>query len=70
VPVFGQLVGWATMPAFAAAATYAVGKVFDQHFAAGGTFLTFDPKKVQDYFRQKFEEARKRGPAAAAKEAA
>lgn len=70
MPVVGQVVGWATLPGFAAAVTYAVGRVFDQHFASGGTFLTFDPKKVQDYFRQKFEEAKKRGPAAAAKEAA
>lgn len=69
VPVVGQLVGWAILPTFAAAVTYAVGRVFDQHFASGGTFLTFDPKKVEGYFREKFEEARRRGPAAAAKEA-
>ena len=69
VPVVGQLVGWATLPTFAAAVTYAVGRVFDQHFASGGTFLTFDPKKVEAFFREKFEEARKRGPATA-KEAA
>lgn len=70
VPVVGPLIGWATLPGFAAAVTYAVGRVFDQHFASGGTFLSFDPKKVEGYFRQKFEEAKKRGPAAAAKEAA
>lgn len=60
VPVVGQIVGLATMPAFAAATTYAVGKVFDQHFASGGTFLTFDAKKVEGYFREKFEEAKTR----------
>lgn len=70
VPVIGQVVGLATQPAFAAAVTYAVGRVFDQHFASGGTFLTFDPKKVEAYFREKFEEAKKRGPAKAATEAA
>lgn len=66
VPVVGQLVGFATMPAFAAATTYAIGKVFDQHFASGGTFLTFDPKKVEGYFREKFEEAKTKGAASAA----
>lgn len=60
LPVVGQIVGLATMPAFAAAATYAVGKVFEQHFASGGTFLTFDAKKVEGYFREKFEEAKAR----------
>jgi uncharacterized protein (DUF697 family) len=59
MPVVGQIVGLATMPAFAAATTYAVGKVFEQHFASGGTFLTFDAKKVEGYFREKFEEAKK-----------
>jgi len=66
VPVIGQLVGFATMPAFAAATTYAIGKVFDQHFASGGTFLTFNPKKVEGYFREKFEEAKTKGATAAA----
>lgn len=60
VPVVGQVVGLATMPAFAAATTYAVGKVFEQHFASGGTFLSFDAKKVEGYFREKFEEAKTR----------
>ena len=66
VPVVGQLVALATMPAFAAATTYAVGKVFDQHFASGGTFLSFDPKKVEGYFREKFEEAKKQDVSSAA----
>jgi uncharacterized protein (DUF697 family) len=39
-----------SMPAFASAVTYAVGKVFIQHFASGGTFLDFDPDKVRAYF--------------------
>jgi uncharacterized protein (DUF697 family) len=66
VPVVGQLLALATMPAFAAATTYAIGKVFDRHFASGGTFLTFDPKKVEGYFREKFCEAKKDAAAAAA----
>jgi hypothetical protein len=46
------------MPAFGAAATYAVGQVFIQHFESGGTFLDFDPDKVREHFRQEFDRAR------------
>jgi len=38
------------MPIVAGAATYAIGKVFVRHFASGGTFLTFNPEKVKDYY--------------------
>lgn len=58
VPVVGTLLGIAILPAVAAAGTYAVGKVFITHFEAGGTFLDFDPRKVQDHFRVEFEKAR------------
>lgn len=60
VPVIGTVTRFATLPLFHAAFTYALGKVFQQHFASGGTFLTFDPEKVKTYFRQKYEEARNR----------
>jgi uncharacterized protein (DUF697 family) len=38
---FGNLVGIATMAGFGAAATYAVGKVFVDHYENGGTFADF-----------------------------
>ncbi|MCP4105129.1 MAG: DUF697 domain-containing protein [Desulfobacteraceae bacterium] len=50
VPVIGQAVGALAMPVIAGASTYAVGKVFIQHFASGGTFLTFDPEKSKAYY--------------------
>lgn len=59
VPIVGQTVGALTMPIVAGASTYAVGKVFVQHFASGGTFLTFDPEKVKDYYAEMFEEGKK-----------
>lgn len=59
VPFVGTAVAIAALPAFVAAGTYAIGVVFITHFAAGGTFLDFDPKKVEKYFRQQFEQARK-----------
>ena len=63
VPVVGPLIGWATLPGFAAAVTYAVGRVFDQHFASGGTFLTFDPKRSRDISARSSTKPKSGGPA-------
>ena len=65
VPIIGQTVGIITMPVIAGASTYAVGKVFVQHFASGGTFLTFDPEKVMAYYSEMFEEGKKTAKQAA-----
>lgn len=59
IPVIGPVLRLAAFPAFDAAFTYAIGKVFHQHFASGGTFLTFDPIKVQNHFKEQFEAAKK-----------
>jgi uncharacterized protein (DUF697 family) len=53
-----SLIAGLTMPAFAGAATYAIGKVFIQHFESGGTFLDFEPAEVREYYRQEFERGR------------
>lgn len=58
IPFAGYFVGLVAVPGVAAAFTYAVGKVFVQHFACGGTFLDFDPKKVREYFARQFEEGK------------
>jgi len=58
VPVIGFLSAFLAIPSLAAAFTYAVGKVFLQHFASGGTFLDFDPKKVREHFAREFEEGK------------
>jgi uncharacterized protein (DUF697 family) len=50
VPIVGQAIGLLSVPAFGAGMTYAIGKVFIQHFASGGTFLDFDPEKVRSHF--------------------
>lgn len=63
VPVLWPIAGL-SMPAFAGAATYAIGKVFIQHFESGGTFLDFDAAKVQEYFRQEFDRGRSAAAAA------
>ncbi|MCP4105896.1 MAG: DUF697 domain-containing protein [Desulfobacteraceae bacterium] len=58
IPIIGQAVGAVTMPALCGAATYATGKVFVQHFESGGTFLTFDPEKVRNYYAEMFEQGK------------
>ena len=47
---FVPILGTAGASASAGASTYAVGKVFVQHFESGGSFLTFDPEKVRDFY--------------------
>jgi len=58
IPIAGQAIGSVAMPITAGAVTYAVGKVFHQHFASGGTFLTFDPDKVREYYVRMLEEGK------------
>ncbi len=56
VPLVGQLAGSASVAACGSVSTFAVGKVFIRHFEAGGTFLTLDPKKVRDYYKEQYGE--------------
>lgn len=59
IPGIGLFVGTTAMSLFSGAVTYAVGKVFIQHFESGGTFLDFNPKKVKEHFVKQFEEGKK-----------
>lgn len=56
---FGHLITMASVSVFGGASTYAIGKVFIQHFESGGTFLTFDPQQVKDYYAQQVEQGKK-----------
>jgi uncharacterized protein (DUF697 family) len=58
IPVIGSAVGAITYPAFAGATTYAVGKVFDKHFAQGGTMLDFKPGDVKEYFSEELDKGK------------
>lgn len=51
---FGNLVGIATMAGFGAAATYAVGKVFVDHYENGGTFADFSASAASDELKNTF----------------
>lgn len=60
VPVIGQFGGMIAMSAFAAASTWAVGRVFEKHFASGGTLLDFSTTNSRDTLNAEFDRARAR----------
>lgn len=70
VPVVGTTVGALGMPITAGASTYAVGRVFVQHFESGGTFLSFDPSSVKEHFREEFKTGQKVASTASEKQKA
>ncbi len=58
IPGFGVILGAATLPVVAGASTFALGKVFTQHFASGGTFLSFDSVEAKKVFAERFAEGK------------
>ena len=58
VPGFGAWLGAATMPVASGAFTYAIGKVFIQHFESGGTFLSLDASSAKSYFQEMVKEGK------------
>ncbi|MBF0542096.1 MAG: DUF697 domain-containing protein [Nitrospirae bacterium] len=55
IPIIGYPTSLLALPALGGASTYAIGKVFIQHFEAGGTFLDLDPNKMKDYFIEQYK---------------
>jgi uncharacterized protein (DUF697 family) len=55
VPVVGTIVSAVVMPALSAGATFAIGKVFIQHFASGGTLLDFNPPDYRAFLKAQKE---------------
>ncbi|MBI9090375.1 MAG: YcjF family protein [Desulfobacterium sp.] len=58
IPGYGQATAMLSVSLFGGASTYGIGKVFVQHFESGGTFLSFDPKKVKAYYAKQFEKGK------------
>ena len=58
IPIVGHIAALFTEPAAAAASTYALGKVFIQHFESGGTFLDFNPSAVRRYYDEQYAAAK------------
>jgi len=59
VPLVGQTASVLSLSVTGGASTYALGKVFVQHFESGGTFLTFDPAPVKAHFAEFYREGQK-----------
>lgn len=57
LPGFGFLAGL-LVPGTAGAATYALGRVFMQHFAFGGTLLDFEPETTRAYLEEQYAVAK------------
>lgn len=56
LPGLGSLLGAGMVPAFAGSLTYAMGRLFIQHFESGGVLLDFDPIAARTRFRVLVEE--------------
>lgn len=59
VPVIGQTTSAVTMPVISGASTYAIYKVFLQHYESGGTILDMDPSKVKSFYSTQFTKGKK-----------
>jgi len=58
IPGVGTLVGGAGMATLGGASTYAIGRVFKQHFEEGGTLEDFDPKDVKDQLKAELKKGK------------
>jgi uncharacterized protein (DUF697 family) len=61
IPGVGSLLGIISAPAFTSASTYAIGKLFIQHFENGGSLMDFDVKSKSGEFKEEFEGAVDKG---------
>lgn len=59
IPGVGSVIAGGSMSVIAGASTYALGRVFIQHFESGGTLLNFDPRAMHEYYRKYFEEGKR-----------
>lgn len=73
IPVYGTLVGMATMPLLSAGASYAIGTAFVNHFASGGSLLDVDFDSMKTSVKENvenFKAKNKKEKVASTKEAA
>ena len=64
LPGIGLTMGMSSMAAISSATTYAVGRVFLQHFEGGGTFLDFNPNEAREYLHSQYQEGLSRAKGA------
>lgn len=58
VPLLGHAVYVGILSLTGGAAVYAVGKIFQQHYESGGTFLSKDNTYIRNYFKEKYAEGK------------
>jgi len=58
IPLIGMTAGAATMTIMGGASTYAMGRVFNRHFATGGNLIDMDAVKVKESFRSYYNEGK------------
>lgn len=58
LPGVGYLAAAVSLPVLVGGTTYALGRVFQAHFATGGTLLDFDVDKMREHFQAEFEKGK------------
>jgi uncharacterized protein (DUF697 family) len=58
LPVIGQATGIISAMIVGGATTYAIGKIFIEHFESGGNFLDFDPETMRTHFQELYEDGK------------
>ena len=59
IPLLGMFGGMFTMSIIAGASTYALGKIFIEHFEKGGNLLDFKPENAKEQFKKEYQEGKK-----------
>lgn len=59
IPIIGSVVGAFSMSALAGASTWALGKLFIQHFERGGTIYDLDTENLKENFQNLFKEGKR-----------
>ncbi len=60
IPGIGSVLGAVIQPAFSAAVTYAIGRVFIQHYESGGTLLSFRAAEFKGIFTEEVKAGMKK----------
>ncbi len=60
IPVVGSVLGGSAMMLLSGASTYAIGRVFANHFEQGGTILDIEASQVKEQFKGYYETGKAR----------
>jgi uncharacterized protein (DUF697 family) len=58
IPVFGWMIGMASLPLVSGASTYAVGRSLQKHFEDGGSLFDFSADGMRAYYQEQFEKGK------------